>query len=114
MSIQNKKKIGGIDIFSVDLGIDSLTISQYADDTTLFVESVNDIQYIMNEINDFGNYAGPKINWNKTEGMKLNTVDHFVHDNVITYTDQPVKYLGSICRRKKKLLQDLSWNVKNR
>ena len=92
--IRQNKNIKGIDIFRVDLGIDSLKISQYADDTTLFVESVNDIQYMMNEINDFGGYAGPKINWNKTEVMKLNTVDNFVHDNAIISIDQPVKYLG--------------------
>ena len=100
--------IKGIDIFSVDLGIDTLKISQYADDTTLFVESVNDIQYIMNENNDFGDYAGPKINWNKTKVMKLNIVDNFFHDNAIIYTDQPVKYLGE----NKKLLLDWNWNVK--
>ena len=58
--LRQNKKIKGIDIFSVDLGIDNFKISQYADDTTLFVESVNDI---MNEIYDFGDYAGPKINW---------------------------------------------------
>ena len=111
--IRQNKNTKGIDIISVDLGIDSLKISQYADDTTLFVESVNDIQYIMNEINDFGDYAGPKINWNKTEVMKLNTVDNFVHDNAIIYTDdQPVKYLGVYVGENKKLLQDLNWNVK--
>ena len=58
--IGRNKNIEGLDIYSVDLGIDSLKISQYADGRTLFVESVNDVQYIMNEINDFGDYTDPK------------------------------------------------------
>ena len=39
----------------------------------------------MNEINDFGDCAGPKVNWNKKKVMKLNIIDNYFHDNDIIY-----------------------------
>ena len=48
-------------------------ISQFADDTAAFVDGVDSLNHLMQEIEKFGKYAGPKINWDKTKLVKLNT-----------------------------------------
>lgn len=44
-------------------------MTQLADDTTLFVKDIKDIQNAISTINTFGKYSGLALNINKTEGM---------------------------------------------
>ena len=63
--IRNNKNIKGIP-FSEN---ESLTISQLADDTTLFLSDINSLQNALNFINKFGESSGLKLNKEKTEAF---------------------------------------------
>ena len=68
LRIRNNKDIKGFQI-NIDEQTHSIKISQLADNTTLYVNSKNDISVAMNEIEIFGNFSGLVINRNKTEGL---------------------------------------------
>jgi hypothetical protein len=61
LRIRNNKDIKGFQI-TIDEQTHSITISQLADDTTLYFNSKNDISVAMNEIEIFGTFSGLMIN----------------------------------------------------
>ena len=74
--LRQNNNITGISIQNVNQPNTQIKISQYADDTTVFVNSTNGLNIAMDEINTFGNVAGPKVNWDKTSFMKLGLLKH--------------------------------------
>jgi len=61
LRIRSSTFIHGIKIKSDDEHI-ALTISQLADDTTLYLDSVNDIEHAFEIIEYFGRFSGLKLN----------------------------------------------------
>jgi exonuclease III len=64
IKIRNNKDIKGIKIDETEV-----KILQMADDTTVFVEDLNSLRLILNTIFTFQQYAGLKLNKNKTEAI---------------------------------------------
>jgi exonuclease III len=64
IKIRNNDNIKGIKIDDTEL-----KILQMADDTTVFVEDINSLKLILGTIFIFQQYAGLKLNKNKTEAM---------------------------------------------
>ena len=48
-----------------------IKLSQYADDTCLFLKDEGQIPKVLQVIEDFSELAGPKLNRSKTEGLWL-------------------------------------------
>ena len=66
--LRNSKAIKGFQI-KIDEKTHSIKISQFADDTTLFCTSKEEIYLAFNEIETFGSFSGLLINKNKTGGI---------------------------------------------
>ena len=90
-----------------------LRISQLADDTALFVSSIESANTAIQEVITFGDYAGLKLNLNKTKVMPLNinyndenTIDH------VEWSEEPIKYLGVALTSNIEAFNELNWSVK--
>ena len=66
IAIRRKKEIVGIQIDKI-----KIKISQYADDTTLFLNNVNSLEEALKLLDKYGKISGLKINPSKTEAMWL-------------------------------------------
>ena len=92
--IRQNNDIKGFQI-KLDSKTNSLKITQMADDTTLFLNSKDEISLALNLIEIYGTLSGLKLNRNKTEGIWLgklkNTKDKFENVN---WTKTVVKSLG--------------------
>ena len=90
-----------------------LRISQLADDTALFVSSVESANIAIHEVDMFGVNAGLKLNVNKTKIMPLNiTFDENNPVNNIEWTEDPIKYLGVVLTSNTNEFDKLNWSVK--
>ena len=69
-AVRQDSNIKGFQI-KLDEKTHSLKISQLADDTTLFLNSKNEIHQALNLIEIFGTLSGLKLNKSKTEGIWL-------------------------------------------
>ena len=65
-SIKNDPTIKGIQVNKHEL-----KISQYADDTTVFVRDLDSVTSLLRVLNDFKGHSGLEINTTKTEAMRL-------------------------------------------
>ena len=110
--IRQNEKITGISIQHVNHPNTNIKISQYADDTTIFVNSFECVHGAMKDIENFGSIAGPKVNWSKTNIMKLCSLSEFTNDHNIEYVQEPVKCLGIYVGENKEELDHLNWNNK--
>ena len=64
--VKQNSKIKCIQVPNPDLDnpeIMDIRITQFADDTTIFADSVNSVNEVKKEVEIFGDNAGPKINW---------------------------------------------------
>ena len=90
-----------------------LQISQLADDTALFVSSIESANIAIQEVDMFGVHAGLKLNCNKTNIMPLNiTCDVNNCVNNIEWTEEPIKYLGVVLTSNIDEFDKLNWSVK--
>ena len=92
-----------------------LKLSQYADDTCLFLKDEKQIASVIQVIKNFSNLAGPKLNKSKTEGLWLGK-DKFCQFGYsiqnIKWPMKPIRCL-SICIEGDLLeCNDLSWWTK--
>jgi len=74
----------------------NMTISQYADDTTLFLKDEASLKVVFQILDHFGKCAGLNINKGKTEVLVLGQPEVLVRKKVLGLhcTNQPVKALG--------------------
>ena len=70
--IRNNTKIEGIKI-----GRKEFKIKQYADDTQFFIQySSNPLTELVNTFVEYSNICGLKINFDKTEFMRIGSIKH--------------------------------------
>jgi len=109
MKIRNNKQIKGLRIPECKQSkLNEVKISQLADDTTLFVDSIQSGNEAMKEIKAFGTYAGPKLNFAKTQALYLNgNFDECVDG--LQWSEEPVKYLGVFMNVNGQNFENLNW-----
>ena len=112
--IRSNKNIHGINIpIREDPFTYELRISQLADDTALFVNSIQAGNVAIQDVITFGEHAGLKLNYDKTKVMPLNInydEDNFVND--LDWTEEPIKYLGVVLSLNTDEFNELNWSVK--
>jgi hypothetical protein len=89
-SIRKNPNIGGIKI-----GQTICKISQYADDTTLFLNNENSLSLALRIIERFAKCSGLRINRDKSEAMHIGASSNFKHKICnIKWTNEHIKCLG--------------------
>ena len=112
MKIRNNKKIKGICLPECEhSNVKEIKISQLADDTTLFVDSLQSGNEAMKEVEAFGMYAGPKLNLMKTQAIFLNGNFNECVDG-LQWSEEPVKYLGVFLNINGQNFEYLNWYKK--
>ena len=90
-------------------------ISQFADDSTLYLKNEKQIDLAFQLITEFGKYAGPTINVSKTIGLWLGTEKHKQKDCKIAgilWPNSPINYLGVFVGGDPLLCESQNWNCK--
>jgi len=83
------------DIKGICVGQYEYKLSQFADDTNLFLQDVISIENAIMLIQRFTKVSGLKLNLDKTVGMWLgNYKDHPPDYDKLRFTDEPIKCLG--------------------
>jgi hypothetical protein len=92
--LRNYKDIKGFQI-KIDEKTHSIKISQFADVTTLFCTSKEDIYFAFNEIETVGSFSGLLMNKNKTGGIWVGKPKHS-KDKLegIKWSGKPIKALS--------------------
>ena len=99
-------------ILGFQFGNTHIKLSQYADDSTLMLSSYQSIENALDEIQNFGKYAGLKLNIHKTQGMLLGNLKYETVKNInINWTEQPIKCLG-IWFGRSSLVSEYNWDKK--
>ena len=93
LHIKQNKGIEGISLS--DESSHDIKITQYADDTCLFLKDDSFIEDSLQEIQNFGSVSGLSLNLNKTEGLLIGTLKHKLpRYNAIKWPKEPIRYLG--------------------
>ena len=96
LRIKQNKDIHGLQIPINNITNDQeIKITQYADDTVIFVNSLTSMRSVMKEIDYLGELAGVCVNWGKSNAMCLGN-EHIDACSVdeIKVSNEPIKYLG--------------------
>ena len=112
--IRSNKNISGINIpISEEPSTYEVKISQLADDTALFVNSVQAGNVAIQDVLLFGKYSGLKLNFDKTKIMPLN-IDYDKTNRIynLECLDEPIKYLGIVLCKNMNDFDELNWSVK--
>lgn len=111
-TIRNDDKLEGIKIKTNDR-IHEIRISQYADDSTVFLKDHTHIKRAIELVNEFGKHSGLILNIDKTEGLQLgsdqNRTDEY---GGIRWPTQPIRYLGIYIGYGKKQCDEMNWYQK--
>ena len=91
-----------------------INISQYADDTCLFLRDNKEIDHALFEIQHFSAVSGLVLNLTKTEGMYLgNELNaNYNESKGIKWPTEPIRYLGIYIGRDTKECEKLNWVLK--
>ncbi len=107
-SIRQNDNVRGIAI-----GEYEYKLSQYADDSYLFLQDIQSIDAVINFLTSFQKVSGLKLNLNKSVGIWLgNYKDHPPDYNKISFTVKPVKCLGIYVGHDKALCNEYNWRPK--
>ncbi len=83
-----------------------LKITQYADDTCLYLNGVNSLENVLKVFEDFYRYAGLKLNVDKTKLLWLGKTNRIGKINGISIEQNPVKILGIwVCKNNDEMLK---------
>ena len=94
LQIRNTDSLSGIKV-KINSIFKYIKLTQLADDTTLFLNSVLEVKIALQIIETFGKHSGLILNKNKTDAMfigKLKNCSDFLCD--INWPDGPIKSLG--------------------
>ena len=78
----------------IPIGKKEIKITQFADDTCLYLNGSNSLENVVKVFEDFYRYAGLKINVDKTEAVWLEKNNRYGKICNITITSKPIKVLG--------------------
>ena len=113
--IRKDTKIEGIKIDRKEL-----KIKQYADDTQIFIQySSNSLIELVNTFVEYSNICGLKINFDKTEVMRIGSIKHssciIETQPILKWTKDQVKYWGLIWkpnyRKLCRQISNLPWKI---
>ena len=108
ISIRNNNSINGLKL--PDRNINEL---MYADDTTLLLSDFESLATAIQEVNNFSQVAGMKLNIDKTEGILLGPLKDSVDEyNDIHFTNESVRCLGIHIGHNKFSNIEKNWNNK--
>lgn len=101
ISIRGNKNIQGIKLKDRDI-----RITQYADDTCLYLNGTNSLENILPMFEDYYRYAGLRLNIEKTEIIWLGQNSRYGKIENIRITQSPVKILGIwVCKNQELLIK---------
>ena len=91
-----------------------LKILQYADDTSVFLREKSSMKYILDELDKFGNVAGPVVNKDKTMLKWLGSAkNHWNYEKYgLHWTTGCIKYLGVHIDHDLEKVVKLNWETK--
>jgi hypothetical protein len=91
-----------------------LMYSQFADDTVLFVRNDESLSNVFEILKAYGKLSGLSINMEKTEGIRLGTLQHSqcTIDLPIKWNKTSMKYLGIYVGPDKAECGRLNWEEK--
>lgn len=100
LNIRQNNNINGITISDKEL-----KLSQYADDTCLYLKNVASLEHALDTFEEFYRYAGLRLNKEKTEMIWLGTQTRTGKCSNINFTSNPVKVLGIwVCKNPNELI----------
>ena len=106
--IRNNRTINGITLPPKNKH--EAKISMLADDTTIFVQDESSVIKVLRAIEEFGKVAGPKLNKQKTVGMKLGCLrNNNINVTEITWASDHIKALGIYFGHDIKSRTKLNW-----
>ena len=111
--IKQNEQVKGISIYEIlntQYNKKEIKISQLADDTVIFVESIKSGNVALTEVEQFGNVAGPLLNLTKTNAITMYPQNNCLKD--MQWTTHPVKYLGIYVGKDKRKQEQLNWENK--
>ena len=89
INIRGDETIEGITIGNLDI-----KLSQYADDTSLFVRNITSLTNTLQLLEHYGRCAGLKVNKEKSEIIQLGVTDGKSDKSGLKWVDGPIKTLG--------------------
>lgn len=101
--------------FSIDteIGKTTIKITQYADDTCLFLNGIEQIDTCTSLINDFTSVSGLKLNLDKTEGYCIGALAEQSPDVPnIKWPKTHIKYLGIYFGQNQEICERLNFKLK--
>ncbi len=112
LNLKQDKSVHGFDIQTKD-SICNIKLTQYADDTCLFLRDQDDIKHALRNINIFSQISGLKLNLTKTEGLSLGrNFQMKQNSDGIKWPDEPIRYLGIFIGHDAKICSTLNWENK--
>ena len=112
LHIKQANSYKGIDL---DLGTNmmELKITQYADDTCLYLQNPKDIQSCLNIVREFSNVSGLYVNLEKTESLYLGRLEGQTPAvSPIRWPTEPIRYLGIYVGHNPITCNKLNWENK--
>ena len=88
-----------------------IRISQYADDTCLFLKSAQSINNALECVNKFSLVSGLHLNLDKTEGLTIGSMKRQIPnvDPRIKWPQEPIRYLGIYIGYNEKECHKMNW-----
>ena len=114
INIRNNNLCKGIELPKIDDDNDyTVKITQLADDTVIFTQDETSLKYFFSEIELFCEMSGLKLNKEKTIGVWIGSNKNNVATPYnITWTKEPVKFLGIFVGYDKQTCNKKNWDDK--
>ena len=88
----------------------NLVLTQYADDTCIFLSDFKEIDPCLKLIETFSSVSGLHLNIEKTEGICIGSLKNIVPNITnIKWTNEPIKYLGIYIAIDQEICYPLNW-----
>ena len=113
IAIKNNQDIQGIIIANKNKIKKTIKLSQYADDTSLYLKNAEQIIHALDTVIEFGSVSGLKLNLDKTEALSIGIlIGKTFKINGINWAKHPIRYLGIYIGINKRECEILNWDNK--